>query len=593
MPGHKPDWANNYEDVEFDIQLPESVPMLAAVDGREKEKGLPATPTPTPGVINRQPQALLSSHPGPSKSNSTDLMSASGSAYPNPTSSGGGPGRYPASSSSSGASAGSGSNSNAQQQPQRNGSLGSTKAFPSSPLNPGSSATAAGGAGVSSSAASAVSPTSPHHTHTHTYQQGQQGKGHGHGHGHSSSFSSTSPPSAFIPQPTPTPTPAAPQHTLSSSSSAPLLTSPVLSMGSSSTSPPLVSPLGHPHPLGAGHPAIPMPISSPGGGQGQQLTPRGSMILYRVADPFATLGGHVSHFQGGTASGANTPTAGSRAHSLRGLSGSGSGSGVGLSGSGSGSGAGMGAGGANEDGTLLPPSFSHLNFPNSNHGAGGGNRGSVYSTSGDSIVSLSEDSKYPGISAHPAYSGGALIAYVYDPEEDEESVDGDEIDWLHDSEREVREKVERRRGGGAGGGGNNNNNNTATSRTSASSSNPGSTAPSTNKLTSSSSSKSPGPPPPPYSKSSLSKTPLRIPTNPYTTPPTLLPSLRGLINIGTLFLMVISILALFVVYPTFRTINENGRNELIAFNDFAYYYYGWDDHDYGYDDNGWREGCVG
>ncbi|KAF8148045.1 hypothetical protein B0H34DRAFT_273077 [Crassisporium funariophilum] len=74
-----------------------------------------------------------------------------------------------------------------------------------------------------------------------------------------------------------------------------------------------------------------------------------------------------------------------------------------------------GAAQPNEEG-LLPPSFSHLN------------RNSVYSTSGDSIVSLGSDSKYP---AGTIGSERGLIAYAYDPLMDElEPVT--EEDNLHD-----------------------------------------------------------------------------------------------------------------------------------------------------------------
>ncbi|KAJ3496261.1 hypothetical protein NLJ89_g10509 [Agrocybe chaxingu] len=87
----------------------------------------------------------------------------------------------------------------------------------------------------------------------------------------------------------------------------------------------------------------------------------------------------------------------------------------------------------NEDNGLLPPpSFSQLN------------RASVYSTSGDSIVSMGSDSKYPaglgfgvglGLSSpHPAAgvgSGGGLVAYAYDPDDDSDG-EGDEPDPLHD-----------------------------------------------------------------------------------------------------------------------------------------------------------------
>lgn len=64
---------------------------------------------------------------------------------------------------------------------------------------------------------------------------------------------------------------------------------------------------------------------------------------------------------------------------------------------------------AAEDGSLMPPILP---------------RASVYSTSGDSIVSLSSDSKYP---AGSMMTERGLVAYAYDP-----STDDDIEDDMHD-----------------------------------------------------------------------------------------------------------------------------------------------------------------
>lgn len=67
---------------------------------------------------------------------------------------------------------------------------------------------------------------------------------------------------------------------------------------------------------------------------------------------------------------------------------------------------------------LLPPARSHLH------------RDSVLSVSGDSIVSLSADSKYP---ARTIASDRGLIAYAYDPSLDElGSASPADDDYLHD-----------------------------------------------------------------------------------------------------------------------------------------------------------------
>ncbi|TEB26088.1 hypothetical protein FA13DRAFT_1111014 [Coprinellus micaceus] len=180
---------------------------------------------------------------------------------------------------------------------------------------------------------------------------------------------------------------------------------------------------------------------------------RGSMILYRRADSFTTNGA-------GLAQGPMAPEEGNR-YTLHFPADGGNG----------------GGGGAN--GGFLPPP------PIGGGGHGGSNRGSMYSVSGDSIASMGMgDSKYPpslfapGTPGTPirttgsglrgpfqglegrgtsgwggadgrgslfsdgrtsvAFSlngmgGGGLVAYAYDPDEEDLSED-DEDDWLHDPE---------------------------------------------------------------------------------------------------------------------------------------------------------------
>lgn len=74
--------------------------------------------------------------------------------------------------------------------------------------------------------------------------------------------------------------------------------------------------------------------------------------------------------------------------------------------------------GSDHDSLLVPPKFPS-------------NRDSVLSTSGDSIVSFSSDSKYP--SGIPGSQRG-LVAYAYDPSQDEMDAPDDE-DFLHDPSR--------------------------------------------------------------------------------------------------------------------------------------------------------------
>jgi hypothetical protein len=127
----------------------------------------------------------------------------------------------------------------------------------------------------------------------------------------------------------------------------------------------------------------------------------------------------------------------------------------------------------------------------------------MYSTSGDSIISLSIDSKYPNLEGQRS----GLIAYVFDPDVDESLDDDDEVDWLHDPEEIIAEKLAKIRN-------------------------------------------QPHPQRPAYIKppkeSSL--------------------SWRGFLNITMLILLLVTILALFIAYPTVATISDGGRNKLIAFN---------------------------
>lgn len=79
-----------------------------------------------------------------------------------------------------------------------------------------------------------------------------------------------------------------------------------------------------------------------------------------------------------------------------------------------------------EDG-LLPPTRSHLN------------RNSILSISGDSIVSLSSDSKYP---ARTITSERGLIAYAYDPSLDElGSATPADDDYLHDPDEKYPQQT--------------------------------------------------------------------------------------------------------------------------------------------------------
>ncbi|PPQ82167.1 hypothetical protein CVT24_012639 [Panaeolus cyanescens] len=108
---------------------------------------------------------------------------------------------------------------------------------------------------------------------------------------------------------------------------------------------------------------------------------RGSMILYRLADGVGEFGGSVNSSK------------------------------------------------ENRDSLLLPPKLFG--------GKGGGARDSIHSMSGDSMISLSSDrdSKYP-LGITPGGAGGArgLVPYAYDPDDDADIVDDDDL--LHDPDNE-------------------------------------------------------------------------------------------------------------------------------------------------------------
>jgi len=271
--------------------------------------------------------------------------------------------------------------------------------------------------------------------------------------------------------------------------------------------------------LGGGHgtpgSATPPPGSTFGGPAGHTLTSRGSMILYRVADPFSTLVGGQGHGHANTQTGIIghgpvTAEDGTLAH---------------------------------PPGSLLPPppTMSHLN------------RSSVYSSSGDSIVSLSSDSKYP--LPHLSMNGGSgaqtpergLVAYAYDPDEDDGS-DEDEYDWLHDPDpvpggpvplkgaRPSTTASNASDSGGAGGG-------------------KSTRPPSSVATTSASPSPAPG-----------KERPVQGYVYPRAQPSYPAVSARGMINITMLVVLVTSILCLFVLYPALMSKYDNGRLHNIAMN---------------------------
>ncbi|TFK23877.1 hypothetical protein FA15DRAFT_442463 [Coprinopsis marcescibilis] len=172
--------------------------------------------------------------------------------------------------------------------------------------------------------------------------------------------------------------------------------------------------------------------------------------------------------------------------------------------------------GATDDSLLPPPPLSAFAI----------NRASTYSTSGDSIISMGSDSKYPAsvLGVTFGHGGGygterGLVAYAYDPEEDEESDDGED-DWLHDPEVEY----------------------------------PGSGKSSTSGSASSNSHGHPV-------KAAAAAG--RTPPKQYASP--LIPW-RGIVNISTLALMVAALLCLFAVYPMYLHYKDQPVNARITGN---------------------------
>lgn len=86
----------------------------------------------------------------------------------------------------------------------------------------------------------------------------------------------------------------------------------------------------------------------------------------------------------------------------------------------------------------LPSSNEALIPPNPSHLA----RSSMYSSSGDSVVTVSSDSKYPFSSL--AYERG-LVAYAYDPDLDEKAPP-DEEDMMHDPEQRYHHDLRKSKG---------------------------------------------------------------------------------------------------------------------------------------------------
>lgn len=230
---------------------------------------------------------------------------------------------------------------------------------------------------------------------------------------------------------------------------------------------------------------------------------------------------------------------------------------------------------ATEDGILPPP------------GMPVGRRASMYSNSGDSIASLGGDSKYPlvGLPPYGAGSGtrtpgtpgrpgtpgtpasgsignrggehslaeigrvqGGLVAYVYDPDED---LDADELD-------EEEEEWVRNVGGHVGFG-------SVPGKgdiKSLGSMGKGSLV--KGKSQRSTLAKIP---PMPNGKGGNGKMQSRVPMT-IPTPPTKSTgvSLRGLVNVGTLVILIIGLLLLFLLYPIFSAYNNNGVEQLIIGN---------------------------
>ncbi|KAL0063260.1 hypothetical protein AAF712_009862 [Marasmius tenuissimus] len=180
------------------------------------------------------------------------------------------------------------------------------------------------------------------------------------------------------------------------------------------------------------------------------------------------------------------------------------------------------SGSESSDGTLLAPP----RFRNSTHGGAPGQRDSIVSTSGmsisgDSMVSLSSDSKYP-MSA----SERGLVPYAYDPDEDGDASivfdDDDGEDWMFEDEYNDTKWNEKLRAS------------TSTEPNSSNGNTPTPTLPNEQR---------------------------RLPQN-----RSRLWSSRGMMNISGIALLVVGLLALFIVYPVVTFYNDNGRNHRITNN---------------------------
>ncbi|CAA7270578.1 unnamed protein product [Cyclocybe aegerita] len=261
------------------------------------------------------------------------------------------------------------------------------------------------------------------------------------------------------------------------------------------------------------------------------LPTRGSMILYRVAlpDPSAPSPGQSlpPSFSSGSSPlnhGTTPPTA------------------------------------AEDGGLLPPPSFSQLN------------RASVYSTSGDSIVSMGSDSKYPaglgfgvglGLSSPHSQagvgSGGGLVAYAYDPDDDSDG-EGDEPDPLHDLDYPPPPYT-RDRAKASARAGKRSSDATSSSTPSSSSNGKGKEkAPSTSSQHSvrrvyAGEVYEPYPPHLAFLSSSSA---------PFSSLSHL--SWRGLVNVSAIMLLLLALLCLFIGFPVISVVRDDGRSVLITMN---------------------------
>ncbi|KAF8960513.1 hypothetical protein BDZ97DRAFT_1922071 [Flammula alnicola] len=210
---------------------------------------------------------------------------------------------------------------------------------------------------------------------------------------------------------------------------------------------------------------------------------------------------------------------------------------------------------ASEDGALAmpPPGLSHLN------------RNSTYSVSGDSIVSLDGDSKYPvvglmgtpkggtpGTPGTPVLSAfgmrtpsvgdlnrphGGLVAYAYDPDEDDD--DDDEDDWLYDLEVDDIDMKLPNDG-----------------KLSASLSRPPSGMHSSNTSSSSGPTKGPSP----NGKATAPVVPVRTRQRSNSI------SWRGFTNLSTLVVLITGLLCLFILLPITKAYSDNGVSTKILGN---------------------------